>query len=524
MRRHRVHVRFEDESRSLEVVLAETATVADLADALDVDPESVRVQGAKNGIARDVPVDGISLLDGSTIVLTLGDGDTGRTAAEPGSIWLDHLSGLPAMASQRLQIGRTSCLSPRSQEREVFAVELGVDESIEVVRNHDAVRIGEQMVEERARLGDSVVSVGGDRYSVHTIGAERTLSALSAPHPPSLELEPPPRTWSPWVLGLLGVALVLGGVAWNGILFAGATVTLVAAVLTAIDAHDGKRMRLRRQAVERRRRLDRYRAELVVAAERDARIRRAGQISVPGMIRSAAGGAQPRRRQRVGRPGPLPMFVGYGDVVWEPPVVAEHRPSAAVADVIEDVARMYGVPIDIEHPGVVRVGGPAELARQWVSAVILSILWDDPDAQLVPVFDGDTLAAWDWMKWLVADSAPSRHRSRTRIAVVDEAAGSSIDDAHRRGVLWFVIDPSSDGWRAQPGEHETIVAIDAVGHADIRVRDRPPQRISPIGIRLDDADTVARAIARARGVPGTAETVASAPGVRPFRLVDVLVP
>ncbi len=512
----RLHVEFEDDPESLELVIAPEATVADLADLLDVDLPALLRLGvlSERAVGAETLLTDLHLIDGVTIELEEKESSGDAVA------WLDHIGGLPATESIDLRVGRTDNVSPRSTtNRKTFGVDVRADGAVEVVKRHDALRVGPTMVDDRVTLGSSAIATASDRYTIRDAG--RPLPATASPkiRIPSLDLGPPDRKWTSVVFVVLGLAMIAVGLAWKPILLAAAVIAFFAAIVTYLDERDARRMRLLRQEVEKSRRLDRFRAELSAQAEREATRLRGGELSVPGMVRLAQSGSLPRRRHGLGEMSARRLFVGYGEEPWQPALSYEKAPEPRVLEVVDEVGRLHDVPISIEHPGMIRVGGSKGLARQWVSAVVLRALWDDPDAGAVFGIADDRHDYWDWAKWLVRESPSGR--GPIRFAIADGLVPPPDELSITRRLI--IIDESlSTSARGVVPEGELHVLIDPLGHADLRIGDQAPQRISPIGIRAHDADVVARAIARARRHEHETDRSATQSGVRPFRLVDVL--
>ena len=225
----------------------------------------------------------------------------------------------------------------------------------------------------------------------------------------------------------------------------------------------------------------------------------------------------------------LELGIGTGCVPWRPPL-GNASPSAAVADLVEELSALHDAPVvvSLRRETVVGVAGPRRRALGMVRFVIVQAAALHGPCDLGIVIATDRPGDWDWLKWLphlsvagglravvtepgdalavlhplvvADDEGPSR---RTTLVVVDVGDASSPEHTILRDVLaassagrlcGIAI---ADAVSSLPSACAAIVEVDETGSAVLRIPSRG-ERVTGVDTWYYSTST-ARACARSLG-------------------------
>jgi DNA segregation ATPase FtsK/SpoIIIE, S-DNA-T family len=392
------------------------------------------------------------------------------------------------------------------------------------------VQAGAARLRVETRPPDDRAALTPPQTGQHRFGFDRPPpGAEPAPHPSILAPAPPARPGghSPfsWALFLcpLAVGLVLASL-FSPLFAVFALLSPVMVVASWLENRRRERQGSRRESRRFQRALDDLADQLRVAARHGARELH-DQHPDPGeLVRRAATPSTALWARRPGHRSWLHLRVGTGARRWTPPV--EHRthepPVPALDTVLAGHAKLADVPVTIDAGAASVIGlcGEPAVTRQVARALLVDAAVHHGPADLALMLDGpveeaERRAPWSWLRWLPHHTVAPRGGGDAdldtlvgarHLLVVTERAGALRPDTWLRRRLDAAPDRTSvlvlaDTRHALPTRTAAVVdVLDRDGNATVDGGVAGPTGAATLldGVSTATAEGVARHMARLR--------------------------
>lgn len=537
----RIRVRTAELNDDVFVNLPVGATVSELADALDLSPDEITIDGEVASAHRSLTSTGAR--NGSTVAQLVGDDESAPDSgpAPNGLVTLDQVAGLSGVGSTSLAKGRYDFTpasgSPTTDYRVSdinFTLDVASSGAVTVVPRGRPIVVDDVLITEPRTLGDDVLNVGSARFMAHpdsslearvTSGvAPRSIVStnrmMPTPHRPERVVRPLSMTW----LALAPLAVVFGvmGLFIHWLFFIAAIPILGLAAWYVVSHMRSERRAQLRQHIETEGLIRDF--EQRVRAERRslAGSLRAAHPSIPEIHRTV-NSTDPDNpdvwKAEVGDHDFGLVSLGLGDMSWKIQTEVVD-PLPEVQAIIHRNGVLPSVPIVADvADGTIGIAGDRSSALSCARALIATLAAQSAadSLRIALCAEHDRVADWDWIKWLpqtqvgpnLATTATEADRLvsswRTpghewlQVVVVDQAEWARDE----KSLLWTV--------GREPGKQVLIVLADHLhrlpdcattvdiaidGTATVRVGTTTHRFVTPAGASAAVAEDIACGLAR----------------------------